>query len=174
MGSLLDIARNIAQQKGAVAKPPVTTRDGAFRQVGDELNERNELMGYLRADWKLNHCASCGSEEVHVYDDIGGRMVPHCEAHSIGKAEERLEGGGYVLLYSDVLQDRIAIYKHASALKHIPADAVPYSLTTLDNLFVSGKTSVGQLKRVHAIAKDEWRQGAALNVNTPTEPGNRP
>jgi hypothetical protein len=66
--------------------------------------------------------------------------------------EARVERDGYVLLWSNALNDFVAFYKTEADREKIPPVFVPYSLAELDCLFGHGKPPAS-LKLIHEAKK---------------------
>lgn len=69
--------------------------------------------------------------------------------------ERRVQSEGYVLLWSTLLEDTLALYRSAGDLPNIPPGFVPYSMEELGKLFGDDESapSVSALRRFHLAKK---------------------
>ena len=66
---------------------------------------------------------------------------------------ERVHTDGYILLWSNTLQDLVAFYRDEADKAAIPPGFVPYRLAELRELFGRGKCSSDRLRLVHGVKK---------------------
>ena len=106
---------------------------------------KRSLISYLGQP----HSQSPNARYCRLYggDDAG--------AAELKEIVRRVEGEGYVLLWSTVLEDFIAFYRSPADRTRIPAGFVPYSDTELYELFNerSADWSVEALRRIHMAKK---------------------
>lgn len=73
----------------------------------------------------------------------------------LAEIEAEITNEGFVLLWSNVLQDTVAFYKSEAGLKRVPPGFVPYSEQELWELFAEGRTvpSPAGLRLIHEAKK---------------------
>lgn len=90
----------------------------------------------------------------------------HITDQELSEIESRVLTEGYVLLWSNVLQDLIAFYKHEDDKKRIPSGFVPYSDDELWELFRPAESPrhKQKLRLIH-----EAKKGGAKVTGTQSE-----
>lgn len=66
---------------------------------------------------------------------------------------QRVDSGGYVLLWSKELTDLVAFYRDEGAKSEIPPGFVPYSVKELGELFGTNPISGHELRLIHEAKK---------------------